>query len=138
MSGFFRCMDSEMYFFLGSWLPHKNHNYYPGFRKQHRYQTRVLADDLPIMKDIEEEERPTYFKSKSKENGYNGLSMFHRLHCLYGFNFLTDTVFDVMHQLPLNVVKNHIEKLIATGSLDEKSLNSNLSKMPWTTGKCML
>ncbi|XP_028513561.1 uncharacterized protein LOC114574627 [Exaiptasia diaphana] len=88
------------------------------------------------MKDIDEEERPTYFKSKSKEEGYLGLSILHRLYPLYGFNFLTDAVFDVMHLLPLNVVKNHIERLIGSGSLNRKVLQENLSKMPWTTDYC--
>ncbi|KAK3730443.1 hypothetical protein QZH41_012645 [Actinostola sp. cb2023] len=42
----------------------------------------------------------------------------------------------MMHLLPLNVVKNHIERLISTDSCDAKSLNINLSKMPWTTDYC--
>lgn len=121
---------------LGSWVQEKRHNYYPEFRKQYRYpyDVRILEHEIPIIKDIDEEERPTYFTSKSKEQGYLGLSILHRLYPLYGFNFLTDAVYDVMHLLPLNVVKNHIERLIASESFDTKSLQENISKMPWTTG----
>lgn len=120
----------------GTWVQEKNHNYYPEFRKQYRHpnQARILHQELPIIKEIDEEERPTYFTRKSRDQGYLGLSILHRLHPLYGFNYLTDTVFDVMHLLPLNVVKNHIERLISGESCDRKSLQENLSKMPWTTG----
>lgn len=118
-------------------MQEKNHNYYPDFRKQYRYpyDARILENEIPKMRNIEEEERPTYFTRKSKEEGYLGLSILHRLYPLYGFNFLTDAVFDVMHLLPLNVVKNHIERLIGGGSFNPKVLQENLSKMPWTTGK---
>lgn len=117
-------------------MEEKRHNYYPEYRKQYRYpyDARILEHELPTMRDIDEEERPTYFTRKSKEQGFLGLSIFHRLYPLYGFNFLIDAVFDVMHLLPLNVVKNHIERLIASGSCDRKFLQENLSKMPWTTG----
>lgn len=87
-----------------------------------------------MMKALEEEERPTYFQRISKEAGLLGISMLHRLHSLYGFNVLTDTLFDVMHLLPLNVVKNHTERWISEEQLDKKELKNNLSKMPWTVG----
>ena len=113
-----------------------NHNYYPNFRKQYRfpYQKRLLRVELPVMKELEEEERPTYFQRISKENGLQGLSILHRLYPLYGFDVLRDSVFDAMHLLPLNVVKNNIERWISNGSLDKKDLDANLAKMPWTRG----
>ena len=87
-----------------------------------------------MMKALEEEERPTYFQRISKENGLLGLSVLHRLYPLYGFDVLRDTVFDAMHQLPLNVVKNNFERWISQGYLDKNDLDTNLAKMPWTVG----
>ena len=49
-------------------------------------------------------------------------------------SMFSETVFDAMHLLPLNVVKNHIERWITQGHLDKKDFNTNLSKMPWTVG----
>jgi len=84
------------------------------------------------MKEIEQEERTTYFQSKSRDAGFNGLSLLHRLNPLYGFNILTDFVIDAMHLLPLNIVKNHL-KLITDESMDEHELAQKLKEMPWTT-----
>ena len=114
------------------------HNYCPNFRKQYRYpyQKRLLKEELPVMKALEKEERPTYFQRISKENGLLGLSVLHRLHPLYGFVVLRDSVFDAMHLLPLNVVKNNIERWISKDYFAKKDLDTNLAKMPWTTGTC--
>ena len=86
-----------------------------------------------IMSEIEQEERQTYFQNRSREAGFNGLSLLHRLYPMYQFNILTDTVFDAMHLLPLNVVKNHFLKLLSRGAIDERELASKLKQMPWTT-----
>lgn len=113
------------------------HYYYPNFRKQYRhpYQERLLKEELPVMKSLEQEERPTYFERMSKDSGLLGLSALHRLYPLYRFDVLRDSVFDAMHLLPLKVVKNNIDRWISQGHLNKKDLNANLSKMPWTTGK---
>ena len=86
----------------GTWMHDQRHNYYPEFRRQSRYQnqSRVLRNELPTITTLEEEERPTYFQRLSKETCLLGLSPLHRLHLLYGFNVLTDSVFDVMYLLP--------------------------------------
>ena len=112
------------------------HNYYVNFRLQYRrpYQKRLLKEELAMMKALEEEERPTYFQRISRDSGLLGLSVLHRLYPLYGFDILRDSVFDAMHQLPLNVVKNNVERWISQGYLDKRALNTNLSKMPWTVG----
>lgn len=86
------------------------------------------------MKTLEEEERPTYFQRMSKESGLNGLSVLYRLYPLYGFDVLRDSVFDAMYLLPLNIVKNNIERWVSGDYLNKKDLNTNLSKMPWTVG----
>ena len=125
-------------FIVGTWLSEHNHNYYLNFRKQYRYAypKRSFEEELPVMKALEEEERPTYFQKISKENGLLGLSILHRLYALYGFDVLRDTVFDAMHLLPLNVVKNNIARWISNGTFNKKDLDTNLAKMPWTTGTC--
>ena len=48
----------------------------------------------------------------SKKEGFTGLSIFHRLHKLYGFDFLRDMVFDEMHNIALNGVSNHLHYYI--------------------------
>ena len=106
---------------------------YPNFREQYRHpHQKRLLEELPMMKTLEEEERPTYFQRMSRDSGLLRLSVLHRLYPLNGFDVLRDTVFDAMHLLPLNVVKNHIERWITQGYLEKKDLNTNLSKMLWT------
>ena len=72
------------------------------------------------MKEIAEEDRPTFRERLSRESGYMGLSILHRLQKLYGFEVMKDMVFDVMHNLPLNIVGNYLKDLIA-----DKNINVN-------------
>lgn len=113
----------------------ERHYYYPGFREHFRFpwQKRSLEEEVPIMSEIEQEERQTYFQNRSREAGFNGLSLLHRLNPLYQFNILTDIVFDAMHLLPLNVVKNHLLKLLASEAINERELALKLKQMPWST-----
>ena len=41
--------------------------------------------------------------------------------------------FDAMHLLPLNVVKNHLAKLLSGKVMDVRELACKLKQMPWTT-----
>lgn len=86
------------------------------------------------MSEISEECRPTVRQRLSRESGYTGLSILHRLNKLYGFDVLKDTVFDVMHNIPLNVVGSLLKELIASGKLDAKVADDRLKKFPWTAG----
>ena len=92
-----------LYYSIGVWLNEECHYYYPGFREHFRYpwQKRSLEEEVPIMSEIEQEERQTYFQNRSREAGFNGLSLLHCLNPLYQFIILTDIVFDAMHLLPL-------------------------------------
>ena len=81
------------------------------------------------MAEIEQEERQTYFQARSREFGFNGLSLLHRLNPLYQFNILNDCVFDAMHLLPLNVVKNHFSKLLSGEVMDERELACKLKQL---------
>jgi len=87
------CKDVHYYFWfphVGTWLSEHMHNYYPNFREQYRHphQKRLFKEELPMMKTLEEEERPTYFQRMSRDSGLLGLSVLHRLYPLYAFHVL--------------------------------------------------
>ena len=67
------------------------------------------------MGNIQREERKTVRKKLSSQNGYTGLSVLHELNPLYGFDVIRDLVYDIHHNLPLNVVKNHVDRLVEIG-----------------------
>ena len=83
--------------YIGTWLSEHNHNYYPNFRKQYRYpyQKRLLEEELPMMKALEEEERPTYFQRISKEMVCWGYQ------CFIGFILFMDLMFSGTQSLML-------------------------------------
>lgn len=88
---------------------------------------------MKSMREISEEDRTSVRQRLRKESGYTGLSILHRLSKLYSFDVLKDTVYDVMHNFPLNVVGNILKELIASGKLD-----NSLEKFPWITGIILL
>lgn len=121
------------------WVASSNHYYYPGFRKQGRFPNdeKNILQCLETLKDIEEEERSSVKKEKSKESGYTGLSILHRLYPLYGFLYDKDLVFDEMHEIPLNVVKHHLQFFLDNDSQEFDGINwaevdSQLNAFPWT------
>ena len=113
--------------------------YYIGDNRYHaRFPVapRVLEDEVQKMSKIEDEDRPTVRSNLAKESGYTGLSILHRLHKLYGFNVISDTVFDMMHNIPLNVVNKHINRFLNDGevtSATKSMLDKRLAAMPWTS-----
>ena len=86
------------------------------------------------MKEIAEEHRSSVRERLSRESGYTGLSILTRLYKLYGFDVIKDMVFDVMHNLPLNIGGNYLKDLIAEEKLDAKVVDERLAKFPWTAG----
>lgn len=120
----------------GLFVPASNHNNNPGFREQGRFPTeeKSILESLEILKDIEEEERIIVKQEKSKNPGYTGLSIFHRLYPLYQFLYDKDFVYDEMHGLPLNVVKRQIQCLLASDNeeLNWEVVDERLSMFPWT------
>ena len=85
------------------------------------------------MNDVEDEDRVSVKATLAKETGFTGLSALHRLHKLYGFNVLEDMVFDAMHNIPLNVVKQHLH-YYAEQKLLSKDVELRLNHVPWTAG----
>ena len=120
----------------GVFVPASNHYYYPGFRVQGRFPTeeKSILNSLEVLKDTEEKERITVKHEKSKNTGYTGLSIFHRLYPLYQFLYDKDFVYDEMHGLPLNFVKRQIQNLLGSGDeeLNWQVVDERLNKFPWT------
>jgi hypothetical protein len=114
----------------------QRHYYYPGYREAFRFphDKREISQELPAMNEIEQEERSTVALQKSKESGFLGLSQLHRLHKLYKFDILKDIVFDVMHLVPLNLVKRRLEHLISNELVVVDALETALKNIPWTKG----
>ena len=90
-----------------------------------------------MMCTIGEEERCSVRSDLSKRTGYTGISILHRLHKLYGFDVIQDTVFDMMHNLPLNVVRKHVKRVIEEGMVDKNVLQHKFSLIPWTAGNVL-
>lgn len=131
-------MDSlaPLSYCTGQWISERRHYYYPGYRKDYRFQTatRSINEEVPLMAEIEQEERITVALERSKESGFLGVSQLHRLHKLYNFDVLRDLVFDAMHLVPLNLVKRRLDYLISNSLVDRDKLQEALTQMPWTTG----
>lgn len=86
------------------------------------------------MKAVDDEDRTTVRSRKASATGFTGLSILHRLHALYEFNIMTDTVFDAMHTILLRVVKRHVDYFKENGFLNQE-VEKRLSAMPWTAGE---
>ena len=84
------------------------------------------------MIDIEQEERVTIKEKMSREGGFWGVSLLHRLYTLYKFDVIKDLVFDVMHLVPLNLVKRRFEHLLSNSLLDTEEFQAALEKVSWT------
>jgi len=114
----------------------QRHYYYPGFRQNYRFpiEKREISEELPTMEEIGQEERQTVADSKSKDSGFLGVSQLHRLHTLYKFDVLKDLVLDVMHLVPLNLVKRRLEHLISNSLVDTAEVQARLDRIPWTKG----
>ena len=115
--------------------------YYVGdnrYRARFPCEVRDLKDELATMKEIEMEDRRSVRASMARDTGYTGLSILHRLYKLYGFDIIQDTVNDIMHVLPMNVVKTQINDLIDDEKIDKKLVDEKLKFFPWTSGQFIL
>lgn len=80
-------------------------------RNTHGNQELELETEVFIMKQIQTETRKTVCKKMSYQHGYTGVSVLHELHPLYGFDVIRHLVNDIHHNLPLNVIKNQVDRL---------------------------
>ena len=92
-----------------------------------------LAEEIDGMINIEEEKKTTVRQKMSKESGYTGLSLLHRLNILYKFDVSKDLVVDVMHNLPMNVVKKLLCRIKDSGVMLEE-VDERLKLIKWTKG----
>ncbi len=89
------------------------------------------------MQAVEGEDRITVRTAMAKECGFTGLSVLHRLNQLYGFDVLRDMVYDSMHNVPMNVVGQHLHHYVQNGfysNTNKALVEQRLSAMPWSSG----
>jgi hypothetical protein len=53
---------------------------------------------------------------------------------LYKFDVFKDLVYDVMHNIPLNVAARQIKNWIDSEAIDKDVVEQRLSSFPWTAG----
>lgn len=118
------------------YVPETSHYYYPNFGRQGRYPTKKknVLDNLELLSDIASEERISVRCRLSKESGYTGLSVLHRLYYLYGFLYDRDMVYDEMRTIHLNIVKNALLSLKEEEDdiVDWTTADNRLKDFPWT------
>lgn len=81
-----------------------------------------------------DDERVSVHSLLARNCGFTGLSILHRLHALTGFDVLQDTVYDAMHNVPLNVVKSHLHRYFEENILSRSEIEKRLKDMLWTPG----
>jgi len=118
----------------GCIYPGSTRYYYVGNRHMMRFpfKNRDVESDFDLMKDIEKEERISVKHNKSKESGYTGVSILDQLRPLHSFNICFDLVFDVMHNISLNVVKKQLDNLVSNQNLPGEVVDEKMSKICWT------
>ena len=117
-----------------------NQYYYGNFRYhvRHPWARRDLSASLPDMRKVDMEDRVSVRATMARDSGFTGLSILHRLHPLCGFDVLQDTVYDAMHNVPLNVIAHHLHRYFDEGILSRQDVESRLKAFPWTPGKILL
>ena len=89
-----------------------------------------MDEPLPDMKAADEEVGAAWNRL-SRDSGFTGLTKLVTLYELYGFNVLQDMPIDLMHNLPMNVVKKNLRRFIDKGHIN-RELESRLENFPWT------
>ena len=93
-----------------------------------------MDDDHGLMQSIAEEDRPAVRERLSRNSGYTGISILNELKKLYGFDVSKDLVYDMMHNIPMNVVSRFLNSLISEGTFDPVAVDNKLKTFPWTAG----
>ena len=153
------CTVQYMYMYETSGRSNGTRYYYGNYRDQvkHPWPRREIKPLLPMLTQLDQEERLSVRQSKSRDIGFTGLSLLHCLHPLYEFDFLHDTVMDMQHGLPQNPVKNEFRLFCSHAgndpatfaAMDEQTTALHLQKVykviderlklfPWTKGSTWL
>ncbi len=72
-----------------------------------------MCDSLEAMHEVDQEDRISVRAKLASTSGFTGLSILHRFYHLHKFDVLKDLVFNAMHNIPLKVVRSHINPLTA-------------------------
>ena len=127
-SGCRQCKPDSVY------VPETRHYYYPNFRREARYpaENKNVLNNLDLLTNIALEERTSVRCRLSKESGYTGLSILHRLYYLYGVLYDRHLVYDEMHTVHLNIVKNAVLSLKEEGddTIDWATADKRLKDFP--------
>lgn len=91
---------------------------------------------MQLIQSIAEEDRPSVRERMSRDSGYTGLCIFYPLKKLYGFDVMKDLVYDMMHNIPMNVVSSLLHRFISEESITP-DVDDMLKKFPWTGGVCL-
>lgn len=78
-----------------------------------------MKDEIKRMTEVEQEERKTVFENLSREIGFLGVPLLHKLNAFYGFDVLRDLVFDAMHLVSRNIVKRRVQYCLSNDILDK-------------------
>ena len=70
----------------------------------------------------------------SRNSGYTGHSILHQLKKLYGFDVSKDLVYDMVHNIPLNVISSLLNSFIKAEEFDLLAVYNILERFPWTPG----
>ena len=125
-------------FFIGEYFLASRHYYYTNNRYHTRFppESKDILTKIALLNEIEQEERVAVRENMSKECGYTGLSIMHLLWPLYGFRYDKDLVFDEMHTVQLNVVKEALDHQLfdEDNPVDWCEVDRRLQQLPWTAG----
>lgn len=91
---------------------------------------------MQLIQSIAEENRPSVRERMSRDSGYTGLCIFYPLKKLYGFDVMKDLVYDMMHNIPMNVVSSLLRHFISEESITP-DVDDMLKTFPWTAGVCL-
>lgn len=104
-------------------------------RSRHPLETDELENELPIMHSVGAEDVHSMRVAASRETGYTRVSILFHLHFLYGFDVIKDLVFDAMHNLPLNIARQHLRRYSEEKLVDFEEVEHRLQNVPWTAGQ---
>ena len=128
--------------FAGIYIHASSHYYYPNFSTQGRFPAdkKSVLEELNTIREIDEEERSTVRQRMSRDTGYTGLSILHRLYPLYGFLYDESTVYDEMHTISLNVVKNALLdlRIDSRNGIDWSKVDDRLNQIPSPSGMLVI
>ena len=114
----------------GTTYSHGNNHYCARFP----FDERNLDDDDRLIQSIADEDQPTVREAMSRNSGYTGHSILHQLKKLYGFDVSKDLVYDMVHNIPLNVISSLLNSFIKAEEFDLLAVDNILERLTWTPG----